>query len=136
VDPLSSFSLVNVDRSIVGFELERKYFHYYYMFNEAHHLAELGLVSFEAERYRETVECYEKAFAAKDIPDWMPDEMHLYYHLAAPAWAALGDREAALKCLEEAVEKVWTDFARTVRCEEFTSLHEMPGWKRLLKKLQ
>jgi len=54
------------------------------------YLAELGLVAFEAKRYRETVECYEKVFAAKDIPRWMPGEMHLYYHLAARAWAALG----------------------------------------------
>jgi len=120
----------------VGFELERKYFHYYYMFDEAHHLAELGLVAFRAKRYRETVECYERVFAAEDIPDWMPGEMHLYYHLAARAWAALGDSETALKYLDKAIGKGWTDLEETKKCEEFTRLHETAGWKRLLKKLQ
>ena len=120
----------------VGFELERKYFSHYYMFNEAHHLAELGLVAFKAKRYRETVECYEKVFAAKDIPDWMPGEMHLYYHLAARAWAALGDHVMALRYLEKAIEKGWSYLQETKNCEEFKSLHEMPSWKRILKNLQ
>lgn len=120
----------------VGFELERKYLQYYCMFNEAHHLAELGLAAFKAKRYRETVEYYERVFAAEDIPDWMPGEMHLYYHLAARAWAALGDSETALKYLDKAVGKGWTDLEGTKNCVEFTSLHEKAGWKILLEKLQ
>ncbi len=120
----------------VGFELERRYFHYYYMFNEARHLAELGLAAFRAKRYRETTECYERVFAAKDIPHWMPGEMHLYYHLTARASAALGDSKTALKYLEKAIENGWADLEETRNCAEFRSLHGTPDWKRLLKKLQ
>ncbi len=120
----------------VGFELERKYFHYYFMSNEAHHLAERGLVAFRAKRYRETVECYEKVFAAKDIPDWMPREMHLYYHLAARAWAALGDQHTAFKYLNTAVDKGWTNIELTKRCIEFPIFHETQEWKNLLARFE
>ena len=120
----------------VGFELERKYFHYYYMFNEACHLAELGLAAFRAKRYRETVEYYERVFAAEDIPEWMPGVMRWYYHLAARAWAALGEGETSLEYLEKAIEKGWTDLEGIVNCEELRNLHKTPGWNKVLKRLQ
>lgn len=120
----------------VGFEKERDYVHYFYMFDEAHHLAETGLAHLRARKYREAAECYEKVFAMGDVPRWMNEWMHVYYHLAARAWAALGESPTAIKYLNTAIDKGWTDIELTKNCEEFTSLHGTEGWKELLVKLQ
>ncbi|MCW3982115.1 MAG: GNAT family N-acetyltransferase [Candidatus Bathyarchaeota archaeon] len=122
----------------VGFELERRYVQCYVCFNEAHHLAETGLAHFRAKRYREAVECYEGVFATKrrDMPDWMPAELHLYYHLVARAKAAIGENDAAIKYLEKAIDngRIHIDF--TENYEEFNSLRETQEWKELMTKLE
>lgn len=122
----------------VGFELERKYVHCYCCFNEAHHLAETGLAHFRAKRYREATECYEKVFAVRseDMLDWMPGELHKYYHLVARAEAAMGEKDAAIKYLEKAIDKGWTHIDFTKNCDEFNSLHGTQAWKELIAKLE
>jgi len=122
----------------VGFELERKYTQYFCMYNEANHLAEMGLAFFRANQYREAAQCMEKVFATprEEMPDWMIAEFHLYYHLAACAWAVLGNRNKAFRCLNEAVNKGWTNIELTSRCPEFHIFHETQEWKNLLARLK
>jgi len=122
----------------VGFELERKYVQYYVCFNEAHHLAETGLAHFRAKRYREAVECYEGVFATErqDMPEWMPSERHLYYHLVARAKAAVGEKDTAIEYLEKAIDDSWTYIDSTKNCEEFNSLRETQEWEELMTKLE
>lgn len=122
----------------VGFVKERNYVQYYYCYNKAHHLAETGLAHFRAKRYREAAQCYEKVFATQreKMPDWMPSEMHLYYHLAARAWAALGYPDTAFRYLNKAISKGWTNIDFTRSCEEFKSLHDTQEWNHLLARFQ
>jgi len=121
----------------VGFELERKYIQYFCMYNEANHLAEMGLAFFRAKQYREAAECMEKVFATpcQNMPDWMAAELHFYYHLAARAWAVSGNRNKAFQYLNEAVNEGWTDIEHTKRCREFHIFHETQEWKNLLVRL-
>jgi hypothetical protein len=68
------------------------------------------------------VQCYEQVFALWDEnPDY-------YYHLAASAWALLGDLEKALEYLWAALDHVWTNFEWPVKQEEFGILHDTPAW--------
>jgi len=122
----------------VGFELERNYLQYFCIYNEANHLAETGLAFFRAKQYRAAAECMEKVFATprEEMPDWMIAEFHLYYHLAARAWAALGDRDKAFRYLDEAVNKGWTDVEATNKCPEFRIFHETQEWKNLMARLE
>lgn len=122
----------------VGFMKERSYVQYYCVYNEANHLAETGLVRFREKRYSEAAECYEKVFATprQNMPDWMLEEMHLYYHLAARAWAALGNRTAAFRCLKAAINEGWTEINSIKSCEEFECLHDTREWKDVLVRLQ
>jgi len=114
----------------VGFEKTKDYVFHYCMFDEAHHLAEMGLSSFRSKKYKKTVECYEKVFAMKD------DSPNYYYHLAACAWAALGNRGTAIKYLNTAIDKGWTNLNYTKSCEQFSSLHGTQEWQDALAKLQ
>ena len=114
----------------VGFEKTRDYVYHYCMFDEAHHLAEMGLFSFRTKQYKKTAECYEKVFAIAD------DSPNYYYHLAALAWAALGDCDTAIKYLNTAIAKGWTDLNFTKSCEQFSSLHGTQEWQNVLVRLQ
>jgi len=122
----------------VGFELERKYVQSFCIYNEANHLAEMGLSFFREKQYRKAAECMEKVFATQsdDMPNWMLAEMHLYYHLAARAWAALGDRNTAFTYLNIAVDKGWKNIELTRRCIEFHIFHETQEWKNLLARFE
>ena len=91
---LLKFSAVWKTAEKVGFEKTKDYVHYYCMFDEVHHLAEIGLSDFREKQYKKAAECYEKIFAMTDVSP------HYYYHLAALAWAALGERKTAVRALE------------------------------------
>jgi hypothetical protein len=114
----------------VGFEKTKDYVHYYCMFDEVHHLAEIGLFDFRKKQYKKAAECYEKIFAMTD------DSPHYYYHLAALAWAALGERKTAIRYLNAAIDKGWTDISFTKSCEQFNSLHRTQEWQDVLRRLQ
>jgi RimJ/RimL family protein N-acetyltransferase len=114
----------------VGFERERDYTMYYAFLDEAEHLAETGYVAFKAGRYGETADLYERVFAMwSDSPDYL-------YHLAARAWAALGDHDKALKYLGVAAERNWSDIERTWECQEFRDLHDTQEWAVVLERMQ
>jgi RimJ/RimL family protein N-acetyltransferase len=115
----------------VGFEMERQYVAYARMFDDATHLAEVGLAHFVAGEYQLAVESYDKAFALRRDP--FP---HQYYHLAARAWAALGNRERATSLLHQAIDQGENRLDYTQGCAEFAILHGTSGWLTALERLR
>ncbi|MFX0097493.1 MAG: GNAT family N-acetyltransferase [Candidatus Hodarchaeota archaeon] len=112
----------------VGFERERDYIFYTYMFDEAEHIAEVGYVYCRGKQYQEAAKCYEKAFTMReDLP-------HYYYHDAARVWAALGNKNKAFRNLNMAIDKGWTSLEFTENCEEFKSFHGTKSWKEIIRR--
>lgn len=114
----------------VGFERDREYVYYYYMCDPIDHLAELGWYHYRRGAYDRTVHYYEQVFAKRDEnPDY-------YYHLAASAWALLGDKEKALQYLFAAADRGWTHAQWTEQQEEFGILHGTPEWHAVLARMK
>jgi len=114
----------------VGFERNREYVYYYYMYDPVDHLAELGWYYYRRGEYAKTVGYYEQVFARRDEnPDY-------YYHLAASAWAILGNKEQALKHLQAAVDHGWAHVEWTKQQEEFGILHGTPEWDVVLARME
>ena len=114
----------------VGFERNREYAYYYYMYDPVDHLAELGRYYFKRGEYARTAQYYERVFSRRqDNPDY-------YYHLAAVAWAALEDVGKAIKYLQAAVGHGWTDAERTRQVEAFGVLHGTPEWDAVLAGME
>jgi RimJ/RimL family protein N-acetyltransferase len=113
----------------VGFTKERDYTMYNLFLDEATHLAELGYRSFLAGNYHETTSCYEQVFAIQeDLPGY-------HYHLAARAYAALGEEHRALDHLAAAIAHGWHDISHTTRCKEFTELLQTTEWSALMARV-
>jgi len=114
----------------VGFERNREYAYYYYMYDPTDHLAELGWYYFRRGEYAKTVQYYERVFGErKDNPDY-------YYHLTAVAWAALGNSEHALKYLNAAIEHGWNNVEYTEQTGPFSILHGTPEWEAALARMR
>ncbi len=113
----------------VGFKRNREYIYYYYMYDPIDHLAELGWYYFKRGEREKTVRYYEQVFSQRsDNPDY-------YYHLAALAWAGLGNKESALKYLSEAADRGWRHVEWTKQHKEFTILHDLPEWEMVLRRM-
>lgn len=113
----------------VGFERDREYAYYYYMYDPIDHLAELGWYYYRRGEYEKTVRYYEEVFRLRD------ENADYYYHLASSAWALLGNQEQALKYLRAAVDHGWTNADWTEQQEEFEILHSNPEWSALLAQM-
>ena len=114
----------------VGFKRHRTYHYFYYMYDPVDHLAELGWYHYRNRRYDRCTEYYEQVFARReDNPDY-------YYHLAASAWAILGDAQRALKYLQAAADHGWREADFTNEAEEFAILHGTPEWDMLLQQMR
>jgi RimJ/RimL family protein N-acetyltransferase len=126
----------------VGFNLERKYVQYYACANEAHHLEETAQAHFRAQRYQEAIETYEEFLATPhdELPPWLreilPQELGTHYFRVAYAKAALGENAGALRNLEKAVDNGWLYEDFLVNCKEFESMHGMPAWNGILRKIR
>jgi GNAT superfamily N-acetyltransferase len=114
----------------VGFERNREYAYYYYIYDPVDHQAELGWYYYKRGEYAKTVQYYEQVFALRDEnPDY-------YYHLAASAWAILGNKEKALKYLHAAADCGWAQVEWTKQQEEFSILHGTPEWDTVLARME
>jgi RimJ/RimL family protein N-acetyltransferase len=113
----------------VGFERNREYAYYTYMCDPIDHLAELGWYYYRRGEYAKTVHYYEQVFAQRgENPDY-------YYHLAALAWALLGNRDMALQYLFAAADHGWTHAEWTKQQEAFSILHGTPEWDDVLSRM-
>ncbi|MBN2549291.1 MAG: GNAT family N-acetyltransferase [Anaerolineales bacterium] len=114
----------------VGFIRQREYFYYFYIYDPIDHLAELGWYHYRNGDPLPAVEYYEQVFALRqDNPDY-------YYHVAALAWASLGHKENALKYLNAAADHGWRHASFTQRQTDFTLLHGLPEWEKVLERMQ
>jgi RimJ/RimL family protein N-acetyltransferase len=112
----------------VGFERNREYVYYYYIYNLAAHLAELGWYHYQRGEYAETVRYYEQAFALQG------KRPGYHYHLVASAYAHLGNTEKALKYLLTALDYGWTNIEWTKQQAEFGILHSTPEWNAIWRE--
>jgi RimJ/RimL family protein N-acetyltransferase len=114
---------------VVGFERNREYAYYYYMCDPIDHLAELGWYHYRRGDYVKTVGYYERVFALRaENPDYT-------YHLAASAWALLGDKEKALEHLQLAADHGWAHGEWTINQAEFSILHGSLEWDAVLARM-
>jgi tetratricopeptide (TPR) repeat protein len=114
----------------VGFQRNREYVYYYYMYDPVDHLAELGWSYYRRREYAKTAQYYEHVFACRDEnPDYC-------YHLTASAYALLGNQENALKYLRAAAEHGWADVEWTREQEEFDILHGAPEWEAAVAHME
>ena len=112
-----------------GFQRERTYWDFYYIYDPVDHLAELGWYYYKRGDYTRTVDYYERVFAQRDEnPDY-------YYHLAASAWALLGEGEKALDYLQQAAAHGWSNADWTRQQEEFGILHGRAEWATILDQM-
>ncbi len=128
----------------VGFEKERNHIKYYVLLKEADHaaegrmhkrraasaLAQKGEDAFRARRYQEAADFYEWVFTLQDNSE--PS----HRHLAARAWAALGDRDQAFEYLNAAADGGWDYVYHTRVCKEFKYLRSTPEWAAVLERIQ
>jgi RimJ/RimL family protein N-acetyltransferase len=113
-----------------GFVRNREYVYYYYIYDPIDHLAELGWYHYRRAEYAHAVHYYDRVFARRDEnPDY-------YYHLAALAWAQLGNREKALYHLQAAVDHGWAHSEWTRQQEAFGILHGLPEWHAVLARME
>ncbi len=114
----------------VGFYRKCEYDYYYYMYDPVDHLAELGWHYYQQGEYERTVQYYGKVFDERgENPDY-------YYHLAASAWAHLGNVQQALKYLEYAANHGWRNAQYTKNSAEFHILHSEPQWQVTIEKME
>jgi RimJ/RimL family protein N-acetyltransferase len=112
-----------------GFQRERTYTDFYYIYDPVDHLAELGWHYYKRGDYARTVDYYGRVFAQRD------DNPDYYYHLAASAWALLGDGDKALDYLQRAADQGWRNAAYTREQEEFEILHGRAQWAAILAQM-
>ena len=70
-----------------------------------------------------------EVFVNDENPDY-------YYHLAASAWAILGNKEKALKYLHAAADCGWAQVEWTKQQEKFSILHGTPEWDTVLARME
>jgi RimJ/RimL family protein N-acetyltransferase len=112
-----------------GFELAGEYFFYYYIYDLADQLSQLGWSCFKRGEYRETADYYEQVFALRE------EHPNYYYNCAAEAWGALGNGEMALKYLKLAAEQGWAALDHTRQVERLQPLHGTPEWDQVLAQI-
>ena len=112
-----------------GFERAGEYFYYYYIYELADQLSQLGWSCFKRGEYRETADYYEQVFALRE------EHPNYYYNCAAEAWGALGNAEMALKYLRLAAEKGWAALEHTRQVERLQLLHGTPEWDLVLAQI-
>ena len=97
--------------------------------DETINLAVHGNVAFQQEQYDHALARYQEAFLRGDAPAWA-------FWNAACASALLGQRTAALRYLEQSLDRGFDDLERLLTSEHLTSLHNMEEWQALTERLQ
>jgi tetratricopeptide (TPR) repeat protein len=113
----------------VGFEKVLEYPVYFAWFNEVANLAVNGNMQFWQGQYREALAWYERAFQAGEAPVWA-------YVSAASANSLLGEKEAAFRCLRQAIERGFDDLVRLKNSPHLEALHSTAEWQALVDRLE
>ncbi|MFX1283502.1 MAG: GNAT family N-acetyltransferase [Promethearchaeota archaeon] len=113
----------------VGFAKKTDYIMYSCMFDEAEHLAELGMRLFWKKDFIGSIKLFEEAFSKGKVPVW-------FYYLAARAHSTLGNIDAAIRWLKEAADLGWENINHTEQCVEFEPIHHLVQWKKILTQIK
>ncbi len=113
----------------VGFTKKTDYILYSCMFDEAEHLAELGMRFFWIKDFKGSTELFEEAFNKGNVPVW-------FYYLAARAHSTLGNANAAIRRLKDAVDHGWENLDHTQNCIEFEPLYHLDQWNEILTQIK
>ncbi len=113
----------------VGFEKILEYPVTFAWFDEVANLAVNGNMRFWEGQYREALAWYERAFQAGEAPVWA-------YVNAASANSLLGEREAAFRCLRQAIERGFDDVERLKNSPHLEALHGSAEWQALVDRLE
>jgi RimJ/RimL family protein N-acetyltransferase len=113
----------------VGFEKASEYPVYFAWFDEVANLAVNGNMRFWQGQHREALTWYERAFGAERAPVWA-------YVNAAGANSLLGEREAAFRCLRQAIERGFDDVERLKNSPHLKALHGTAEWQALIAGLE
>lgn len=114
----------------VGFERVHEYEYFYYLFDPADQLAQLGWRTFQQGEYAHCVDYFERAFARQS--EINPADC--YY--AAAAWAILGNKEKAIHYLNDAVKRGWPKWERTLNDNAFQNLHSIAQWTEIIQQMR
>jgi hypothetical protein len=113
----------------VGFTKKTDYIMYSCMFDEAEHLAELGMRLFWEKNFKGSIELFEEAFRKGKVPVWG-------YYLAARAHSSLGNIKVAIMRLKDAVDHGWENIDHTEQCMDFEPLHHLNQWNEILSQIR
>jgi len=114
----------------VGFERNLEYAEYFYVYDLIQHLGELAWHHFQRKDYEKSVHYFEQLFShQKDHPEDT-------YHIAAEAWAALGNKDKTLTYLRAAAERGWKYPDYTKKVKAFFIVHDTSEWKTILKRME
>ena len=84
---------------------------------------------YDEEKYLESAQEYEKAFALKE------GNASQYYNTAC-SWALTGDTIQSVKYLSLSAEKGWKNLKHIKRDKDLTKLHSIMEWEKILEKVQ
>ncbi|MHA2293631.1 MAG: GNAT family N-acetyltransferase [Candidatus Hodarchaeales archaeon] len=113
----------------VGFTKKTDYIMYSCMFDEAEHLAELGMRLFWEKNFKGSIKLFEEAFRKGKVPVWG-------YYLAARAHSSLGNIKVAIMRLKDAVDHGWENIDHTEQCMDFEPLHHLNQWNEILSQIR
>lgn len=99
------------------------------MFDEAEHLAELGMRLFWKKDFIGSIELFEEAFSKGKVPVW-------FYHLAVRAHSTLGNTNVAIRRLKDAADHGWEKIDHTEHYVEFEPLQHQDQWKKILTQIK
>jgi RimJ/RimL family protein N-acetyltransferase len=112
-----------------GFEKVEDYPIYIGWFDDAVNLATNGYFAHGRAEYAEALAFYEKAFALGEVPDWA------YWGAACDA-ALIGEKDIALKYLNQSIEHGFDDLDDILGSKYLVTLHETEGWQEIIKHLE
>jgi tetratricopeptide (TPR) repeat protein len=112
----------------VGFEKAQDYAVYLFYLDPVTHLAVHGYDCLENQQYAQALDWYQRAFDQGQAPDWA-------YWEAACAAARLGQNDAALAYLSQAIDAGFTQLEHIKNSPHLKSLHPTQAWQVLIEWL-
>lgn len=107
-------------------------------------LIKAGWLLSQQKNYEEAAGAYEEAFKIIENEGRETQSSYLlsigtkgrFYFYAAKAYAASGNKKAAIQKLREAIEKGWQELSRTLEDADLRGLHDQNGWEEIVKRLK
>lgn len=114
----------------IGFRKLHSFPAYFATWNEAEQMAIHGDIQLDNGAYAQSLDWLCRAFAQGQVPGWA-------YTVAACAAARLSDIQAAFDYLNQAIDHQGIKSVERLQANEhLESLHDLPEWGRLLKRLK